>query len=215
MKTIARVFLVVATLAVAGLLLGSFASDGRVTMYGWLGSKAVPLELDDSTHAGKSIAYPHSEIHDGNSYVVEEGIQLNNASKVYLITAPNTTKWAHMTFYVDGAQDTSYTCAEGSTHTGGTAMAEINRNRNSANTAGVTITHTPAGAIGTPTTLFSSQFGIATAAGGRGGGGGEGANREEFILKQNENVVCTVTALSANANNITVVFDWYEHTDKD
>ncbi|KKL05878.1 hypothetical protein LCGC14_2601610, partial [marine sediment metagenome] len=112
---------------------------------------------------------------------------------------------------VIGAQDTSILLVEGSAHTGGTAMLEVNRNRNSATTAGTTVTHTPGGSAGTPTQMFSCQFGIPQAGGGRGGGGGAQVGRAEYMLKQNTKYLLTVTALSANDNNICVSIDWYEH----
>jgi hypothetical protein len=170
------------------------------------------LEYDNIFRAPISITVPHHEIHEGNGYVVQEGIQLNNASKEYLIVTPDTTKWTHMIINVLGSQDTSVRFVEGTGKTGGTALTEINRNRNSNNTAGVVVTHTPAGAEGGVTVLFTAQFGIATASGGRGGAGAQAEGRAEFILKQNNSYSLTVTALSANVNNITVDIDWYEHT---
>lgn len=172
----------------------------------------IPYKIDDVTNAIVTVNHVHHEIHEGEHYLVQEGIQLNNASKEYLIVTPNTTKWAHIVIAIEGSQDTSASLVETTTKTGGTAMAEINLNRNSANTASVVVTHTPGGAAGTPTTLFSCQFGNATSPGGRGGNGGAINGRQEFMLKQNESYLLTVTALSANVNNICVVISWYEHT---
>lgn len=88
-----------------------------------------------------------------------------------------------------------------------------NRNDNSSETSGLVITHTPTGTEGTSgTTKFTCQFGIPAAGGGRGGGGGAQVGRAEFMLKQNAKYSLIVTALSANANNICVSIDWYEHT---
>ena len=170
------------------------------------------VEFDPIFRAPIGIDTVHHEIHEGDNFIVQEGIQLNNAAKVYLIVTPNTTKWAHMVISVTGSQDTSVSFIEGTTHTGGTAMTEVDRNRNTANSAGVVVTHTPAGALGGTTTLFSSQWGIPTVGGGKGGSGGGDGLREEFVLAQDESYALTVTALSANANNITVSIDFYEHT---
>ena len=168
--------------------------------------------MDEASGHMVGIDSPHHKGHEGDRYVVQEGIQLNNESKEYLITTPDTTAWAHMTIDIEGAQDTSVRLAEGTGKTGGTAMLEINRQRNNPNTAGVTITHTPTGTEGTVIVLFTCQFGIAQAAGGRGGGGGIAPGRAEFVLKQNTKYSLIVTALSANANNICVNIDWYELT---
>ena len=166
---------------------------------------------DSTTESLKMITSPHHEIHEGDRYVVQEGIVLNGASKEYLITTPDTTKWAHLTIDVEGGQDTSISLVEDSARTGGTAMAAINRQRNAPPPAGVTVTHTPGGAAGAPTTMFTCQFGIPTVGGGKGGGGGTQQGRSEFVLKQNTKYLLTVTALSANDNNICVSIDWYEH----
>lgn len=174
-------------------------------------SDGSPVE-DSTTESLKIVDFPHHEIHEGDRYLVKEGIQLNSDSKDYLITTPNTTKWGHLTIDIQGSRDTLITFVEDSAHTGGTAIAAVNRNRNSGNSAALTVTHTPGGVAGAPTTMFSCQFGIPTGAGGRGGGGGAATDRGEFILKQNTKYLLTVTALSANDNNICVAIDWYEHT---
>lgn len=169
-----------------------------------------PME-DSTTESLRTVTSAHHHVHDGERFVVQEGIVLNGASKDYLITTPNTTKWAHMTIDIEGGQDTSILLVEDTARTDGTAMAAINRNRNSATVAGITVAHTPGGVAGAPTTMFSCQFGIPTSGGGRGGGGGTQQGRSEFVLKQNTKYLLTVTALSANDNNICVSIDWYEH----
>ena len=169
------------------------------------------LRLDELTDVPISIASPHHEIHKGDNYVVQEGIQLNNDSKEYLITTPDTPKLAHMVIAIEGGQDTSGRLVEGTGKTGGTGMTAVNRDRNSVNEAKVTVTHSPSGVEGSITPIFTCQFGIPAAGGGRGGSGGTLPGRSEFILKRNTKYSFIVTALSANDNNICVVIDWYEH----
>lgn len=187
------------------------ANQTNATQQSKITDGSLVADVDDVSSVLTGITSPHAHVHEAERYVVQEGIQLNNASKEYLITTPDTTKWAHMTIDVIGGQDTSIRLVEGTGKTGGTSMVEINRNRNSGNNAGVIITHTPSGTEGGITTLFTCQFGIPAAGGGRGGGGGAQVGRAEFILKQNTKYSLTVTALSANDNNICVSIDWYEH----
>lgn len=159
-------------------------------------------------------AFTHHEAHEGKRFLVHEGFVLNSggtASKEYLIITPNTTAWAHITLDVKGSLAFSTRFFEGTGKTGGTVMAEIDHNRNTANTATMIITHTPTGTEGAGTVLFTSRHGHPSIGGGRGGEGGGDGGRDELILKQNEKYSFTVTALSANDTNITVDIDWYEH----
>jgi hypothetical protein len=173
------------------------------------------LRLDASTHALESIDSVHHEIHEGNDYLFQEGFALNDAARDYLIETADTAKEPHMTIVVTGAQDTSVVCIEGTDETGTTELTPINRNRRSKNTAETKIYRDVAGAAGTTTQLFSAQWGIPAVGGGKGGGGGETpGTRQEFNLKRNKKYKITITALSANVNNITVSFDWYSHKPK-
>ena len=95
---------------------------------------------------------------------------------------------------------------------GGTAMTEYNRDRNSPNTAGLAITHTPTvNNLGT-TVIFQEKFGLA-AGGGQAATkfGGDSRSETEFILKQNEQYVLRCSSLT-DGNIISAVFEWYEHT---
>ncbi len=168
-------------------------------------------EKDEITGTLVSIDSPHHEIHKGHNYLVQEGLQLNNNSKEYLITTPDLPKLAHMVIAIEGGQDTLGRFVEGTGKTGGTAIPAINRNRNSSEPATTTVTHTPAGVEGSVDVIFTCQFGIPAAGGGRGGSGGTLPGRNEIILKRNTKYSFTITALSANDNNICMVIDWYEH----
>ena len=172
------------------------------------------LRLDAATHAVKCILYPHAEIHSGSSFMMEEGIQLNNAAEQYLISTPTGKRWAHMTINVSGAQDTSVSLDEGADCVGNNDTVVINRDRNSTKTSSVGIYRGIGNVVAAGTRIFTSQWGIAAVGGGKGGGGGDASTREELILKAGTKYVLTVTALSANANNITVSLDWYLHTNR-
>ena len=78
----------------------------------WIDSDGIEHPMDELlprdgvSGANIGIDFPHHEIHEGDNYVVQEGIQLNNGSKEYLITTPDTTKLAHMVIAIEGGQDT-------------------------------------------------------------------------------------------------------------
>ncbi len=172
-----------------------------------------PIRIDRSTHTMQTIEYEHHEIHSGNLFAVEEGIQLSNASRVYLIRPPALPLECHFSFWVVGAQDTSYAFVRNSGYDPGNVVTPYNLNELSTNTPQTQINIAASGA-GAPTTIASGQFGIPAVAGGRGGDGGQGGARIERILNPALKYALTVTALSANANNITVYMFFYEHTPK-
>lgn len=170
--------------------------------------------IDPKTLAVVSIDYGHKEIHNQKAFKIKEGIVLNNATKEYLITTPAGDSKAHMVIKIDGAQDTSYRLARGTGKTGGTAVPSYNLDdNNTEDAAGTIVTHTPAGAEGgSAVVLETARWGVPAAGGGRGAVSGESGGRVERILRAGTKYSLQVTALSANNNNITVEFQWYEHT---
>lgn len=165
-------------------------------------------KVDNSTLSIQTIDYPHHEIHEGDSFFVAEVTDLGNgASRTLVIITPNTTKWSHFELGVNSEAEVSVTLTESVTVSGGTAITPVNRNRNSANTAGMIVKHTPDSASG-GTDLITQQFGS-----GRGIGG-ESRDIAEIILKQNTTytVVCTNKTTGNNLVNITL--NWYEHAEK-
>ena len=199
---------------IAAFLLGAYVQNQAVDIHGTIGTKFVPLQVDDSTHSVQTITYAHHEVHSGSSYFVTDIRALNDAATFsYLIECPDTTSWAHILFKIEGSFDTKIEIYEATTKTAGTAMTEWNRNRNSANTAGVVVTHTPGGA-GNGNLMWTSRFGNDSGPAGRGGSGGGTRGNNEFVLKQNTDYLVIITSYTDN-NNVAVEFDWYEHTDKD
>lgn len=171
------------------------------------------FEGDPATHAMIGVTYAHHEIHDGNSFVVSEQVQLADAgTREYRIATPNTTRWAHMIVVIDGSLDTTVEIYETTTKTAGTAMTARNRNRNSANAATTTITHTPGGA-GDGTLIWTTRFGNDSGPAGKGGTGGGSRGVDEWVLKQNTAYLIRITSNSAD-NNVATQFDWYELTSK-
>ena len=114
--------------------------------------------------------------------------------------------------FVEKSLDTEWWLFEGTAKTTGTTMVEFNHNRNSTNTAGVVVTHTPgAGADGTA--IDQRRFGNDSGPAGKGGGGSSTRGTLEWVLDQNTDYLFRVTSHTAS-NNISIVLDWYEHTDK-
>ena len=137
-------------------------------------------------------------------------VSLNSAAtQDYLITTPDTTRWAHMTFYLDGSAITQWQLYEGADRVGTTAQTVGNNNRNSAYTPGVTIHKGQSGGTTDGTQLWLYKGGSAT---NQARTGTDAGNSEEIILKQNTKYLLRVTS-GSDANLTNIRLEWYEHID--
>ena len=168
--------------------------------------------VDDATAAVNMVDFAHHEIHEGCSFFYCDPITLASAAtQVYLITTPDTTKWAHMIYSIAYSAITQVDIYEASDKTGTTLQTVFNRNRNSA-TAATTTIHKAVSGGSTDGTLICSVKG-GTATGGSGNrSGGEVRAVNELLLKQNTKYLIRITSSTAS-NLITFKANWYEHTD--
>ena len=167
--------------------------------------------LDQITRALNVIDYAHHEIHAGSHYLYADAITLGAAgTQDYLITIPNTTKWPHMLFILDGSAITQFDLYEGADRNGTTLQTIGNSNRNSANIAGVTLHKGTSGGSTDGIKIHTYKGGSATNQSRSGAGT---RNDEELILKQNTKYLLRVTSGTAS-NLINVHLSWYEHTNK-
>jgi hypothetical protein len=170
--------------------------------------------IDLTTHALKVISYEHSEAHNQNAYlIVYSALKDDTESFEVRIGTADTAKRAHMTIHLDAALaataelwvDTTKTDASGN------RLTALNRDFESTNTSVITACHTPGGSQ-TGTANLIQYIGAATAS-GRADVGGSGGSRSEFKLKRNTAYLFKMTS-RANGNAMTIMFDWYDHTDK-
>lgn len=171
--------------------------------------------IDLTTGAMETIDYPHHEIHGGSHYfAVYSGLADNTDSIEVRVQTPDTTKWAHMVINIDCALAATAQLWKPTTKTDvvGNRLTPLNRNFNSSNTSGLTICHTPGGSQAGTANLIE-YIGAATS-GGRADTGGDTGSRSEFILKQNEAILISLTSRVDN-NALTITLDWYEHTNKE
>jgi len=183
----------------------------RVSLYdGTQG--ATFLKEDRATGAAMTIDYAHHEIHGGSGFfAIYSALKADTQTIEVRIETPDTTKWAHMMIIVEAALaataqlwiDTTKTDAEAN------RITPMNRDHNSATTSGLTICHTPGGSE-SATAALTEYFGSA-ASGGRVAVGGEANSRAEFILEQNTAYLIRATS-RADGNALSIVMDWYEHT---
>ena len=165
--------------------------------------------IDRVTTASVGIGYTHYKIHGGFAYTASKSFTHGaGASPNILVVTPNTTKWAHLLFSVVSDDVLTVTLYEAGDYTGGNAITAINRNRNSTNTTGLTLTDTATDAgSGKGTAIWTFKAGANKTVTNT-----TGADRHEFILDQNAQYL--LEAVGANGDLITVLLDWYEHTNR-
>ena len=168
--------------------------------------------IDGVTGAVETVSYAHHEIHSGNSYTTIDSQAVDTTTIKWQVTTPDNTKWAHMLFNADCTGEMTVLVTEGSDRVDGTALAEINRNRNSTNIAGVIVTRTPTGgSTDGATVLFNTRVG-ATSVASKTIDSGTSRGNSEYVLKQNTKYVISVTTYAAV--QVSLHLDWYEHTSK-
>lgn len=171
--------------------------------------------IDASTYALNTIAYEHHEIHDGSAYFAVYSALANDTNAIEVrIETPDTTKWAHMVIEIDAALAATAQMWFPTTKTDvvGNRITPMNRNHNSTNTSGLTICHTPGGSQAGTANL--TQYMGAASVSGRVAEGGGASSRHEFVLDQANDYLITVTS-RADGNALSIILDWYEHTDKE
>lgn len=191
-------------------------------IWGLISSAAARiLRIDPTTHAMRSIDTPHGEVHEAHSFFFQEGFILNNASRDYLIETADTDREPHLVITVIGAQDTYVEFVKRTDHTPGDEVIIQNRNERSVLRPETRIWRDPGGGDGGESqTMWSARFGVPAVGGAKAASGADTSTRQEIVLakRSGQNIgkyKLRVTALSANDNNITVSFDWYEHTPRD
>lgn len=165
--------------------------------------------IDASTETLQTISYEHHEIHSGSHYnYCDYSLNEGSGNTIeFVMTTPNTTKWAHLVFQVYSSEGATLELYEGTTGvTGGTAITPRNNNRNSSNVSDITL-------IKDPTTITDNGTRASgyLAGGGRTSGVVERGN--EFVLKQNTAYLVRITSLAVS-NDISWCAEWYEHTNK-
>ncbi len=170
-----------------------------------------PIQLDRSTYALMTIDNAHHEIHSGSHYFFQGKHEIASAGViVYLITTPDTDKYAHFVYTADGSAITQIDLYEGADRTGTTAQTIFNSDRNSANVSGLVI-HLGISSGTTDGTLIKTYKGGSASALSRVGPTTRGES--ELILKRNTKYLLRFTS-GTNNNLCNVKFEWYEHTDK-
>lgn len=164
-------------------------------------------EFDPMFKAPIGIDVAHHEIHEGDTFTYCDVVALGNGGiQDYVITTPNTTKWAHLGYKIDfndGAG--TFELFEGANRVGTTLQECFNRERNSLKT-NTTIVHKGQ----TGGTTDGTRFCYRRAGSNKDLSGTVGSGSER-VLKQNTKYIVRITNATTLTNNVSVEFDWYEH----
>lgn len=157
------------------------------------------------------IAFPHYEIHEGDSFTYGDThiIAKNTQAPDHLIVTPNSTKFAHFTLAIGstGGQIMLEVFENATCSDNGDLEPLFNRNRNS-NKTPTTILYEDPTCSSTGTTIFHATYGVDE----KKSAGGEGRGTQEWILKANTKYLVRVTEEDVANTVVNLEFDWYEHT---
>lgn len=117
-----------------------------------------------------------------------------------LLVTPNTDIRVHLLLEVEAAGAAVFQVYEGVAATAGTAVPAYNRDRNSAATATMTLSHTPTEVTGDDTAMMAGLVGT----------GAPYKSAQEIILKKNTKYLITVANMAGAANNILARLSWLE-----
>ena len=182
----------------------------NVKMLGYRSSDGTwqPLRLDKSTNSIQTIDYEHHEIHAGSHFFYTDSVELDSAAvQNYLITTPDTTKYAHMIMLATGSAITQIQIYEAGDRNGTTLQTVFNSDRNSLTAATVTIHKGTSGGTTDGSLVWQRKSGSAA---GASRTGMETTRGGEKILKRNTKYIVRITS-GTNDNLTNVQFDWYEH----
>ncbi|MCP4493310.1 MAG: hypothetical protein GY820_39300 [Gammaproteobacteria bacterium] len=172
------------------------------------------VRADSSSMALQVIDYSHHEIHGGSSYVASQRTAVNAfdiaAPMTFKIVTANTAKRLHLTAEGEANAPAFWELFKddgNASHfdvTGGSSVTPTNRDHESTNVSGATITS------GVTVTQATSDVLIETKAIAKASSGGD---RQEHILERNTSYLLRATSYTDN-NEGSFSLNWYEHTHK-
>lgn len=158
------------------------------------------------------IKFDHHEVHHGHSFKLDDVQEVDTTTKKWMVTTPNTKKYAHMIFDVLVTGEVLVVVTEGADRTGTTLLTPINRNRvGTPNVATVAVHRdVSGGSTDGATTIRNVRFGKTDKFSGQIS---EQRGQNEYVLKPNTKYVIAVTTYADDVF-VSLNIDWYEHEDK-
>jgi hypothetical protein len=164
-------------------------------------------DVDTLVRALNTINVDHYKVHEGDAYsaIIYDADVDTGSPKYVRCVSPNTTTRIHIKFSISSDTAGLGELFENPTiNPVGSAVAEYNQDRNSANTATLVVTDDP--------TVAADGTRLATDVIGAGGPtklGGNSRSGLEWILLQNEEYIVKFTP-DANDARVAITLEWYE-----
>lgn len=167
--------------------------------------------IDVISGADVAMDFDHYEVHHGHCFKVDDVQQVNTTTKYWMVTTPNSKKYAHMIFDVLCTGEVSVVITEGADRTGTNELTPINRNRVGTPVTATIKVHrdytvgTTDGAI----TLKNLRYGKTDKFSGHIS---DQRGQNEYILKPNTKYIIAVETFADVF--VSLHLDWYEHENK-
>jgi len=170
-------------------------------------------KIDTTTHVIPAMEYEHYTIHNGFHYFYTDRFNLAATSdtKEYFLSTPEITPVVHMKFIFEGTAITQFDVYEGPAKlpTTDSAATVFNSNRNSTNTAELTIDTEVVSSTDSDGTLIRTYRGGAATQQSRQGEAAK--SDEEIVLKRDSAYLIRFsTGTAGNLCDMTLL--WYELT---
>jgi hypothetical protein len=169
--------------------------------------------MDSMTYVQASIEYEHKEIHEGNHFFYEDYAALaQDAAIDFGIYTPDGKTWTHIVWEIVSTLGMTVQMYEDANITwDGTDLTAFNNNRNHSKENNWMQFQSDPTVNNVGTLLAERQIG--SASNPNLGLPGDGGRNREIILKKNTIYLWRLTSLN-NANIISYLAEWYNHTNK-
>lgn len=166
--------------------------------------------IDIISGADVVMEYDHHEVHHGHSFKLDD-VQTVDGTQKWMVTTPNSKKYAHMIFDALCTGQMLMVVTEGANRTGTTELTPINRNRVGTPAEATVKVHrdTSEGDTDGAITIKNAQLGITDQPTSETS---ESRGRNEYVLKPNTKYIVAITTIASVT--VSLHLDWYEHEDK-
>jgi hypothetical protein len=171
----------------------------------------MPVGYDPATDIQCYIGIEHYKVHTNSHFYFTFSEILNeDANSIFFLSTPDSERWAHMLFEVEGSTRTELYLYENASYSGGSLLSTFNNNRNSIETSSMVMKRGST-IVETGSLIFSQSRGFAGATPNVAPLLGLIERGQEIVLKQNTGYFFEIIS-RGNDNSVSTILEWYEHT---